>query len=179
MKKTVLIFGAIAGLIVAGMMSYSAGTCMKTGNFENGMIYGYTGMIVAFSMIFVGIKNFRDRYNQGVISFGKAFKVGFFIALLASTIYVVTWLFEFYCFFPDFAEKYALMTVEKAKASGASAEAISKAVASGEQLKAGYKNPLFVILLTYLEILPLGVIIALIAAAILKRKEAKGIAIES
>ena len=76
MKKAVLVFGLIAGLIVATMMLISVDHCVTTGDFEKGMIYGYTGMLVAFSMIFVGIKNYRDRYNHGIVSFGKAFKVG-------------------------------------------------------------------------------------------------------
>lgn len=177
MKKTVFVFGLIAGLIVAGMMLYSTDQCITTGNFEKGMIYGYTGMLVAFSMIFVGIKNFRDRYNHGILSFGKAFKVGLFIALVASTIYVITWLFELHFFYPDFADKYAHILVEKAKASGGNAEAVSKAVASGEQVKEWYKNPVMVIVMTYVEILPVGLVVSLIAAAILKRKKVNDTAI--
>ena len=177
MKKTVLVFGLIAGLIVATMMLISVDHCVTTGDFEKGMIYGYTGMLVAFSMIFVGIKNYRDRYNHGIVSFGKAFKVGLFIVLIASTLYVITWLFELHFFYPDFADRYAKILVDKAKASGANAEALSKAVANGNSIKEAYKNPIIIILMTYVEIVPVGLIVALIAAGILKRKKAKDIVV--
>lgn len=170
MKKTVLVYGIIAGLIVTAMMAFSTGYFCAKGDFESGMIYGYTSMILAFSMIFVGIKSFRDKYNSGAISFGKAFKVGLFISLIASTIYVIGWLINYYLFIPDFMDKYAATMIEKAKASGISADKLAKQTAEMAQMKEWYKNPLFVILMTYVEILPVALLVTLIAALILKRK---------
>src|ERR1700754_727357 len=88
MKKNVLIFGLIAGLIVSTVMSISIATCYKNDNYEGSEVLGYTSMIIAFSMIFVAIKNYRDKYNNGVISFLKAFKIGLFVTLIAGTLYV-------------------------------------------------------------------------------------------
>jgi len=99
MRKNVLVFGSIAGLIVALTMVISTACCYDDANFNGGMWLGYGSMIVAFSLIFVGIRNFRDKYNEGAISFGKAFKIGLYIALIASSMYVVTWLVEYYVFF--------------------------------------------------------------------------------
>ena len=177
MKKVVLVYGIIAGLIVTGMMAFSTGYFCAKGDFEGGMIYGYSAMIIAFSMIFVGVKTFRDKYNGGTINFGKAFKVGLFISLIASTIYVIGWLINYYCFMPDFMDKYAAVMIAKAKASGISADELAKKTADMAQMKEWYKNPLFVILMTYVEILPVALVVTLISALILKRKAPKQIQI--
>jgi hypothetical protein len=173
MKKLVIVHGTIAGLIVTGMMAFSTSYYCSKGDFEGGMIYGYSAMIIAFSMIFVGVKSYRDKYNGGLISFGKAFRIGLFISLIASTIYVIGWLINYYCFIPDFMDKYAAVMIAKAKASGISAAELSKKTASMMQMKEWYKNPLFVILMTYIEILPVALLVTLITAWILKRNTVK------
>jgi hypothetical protein len=172
MKKTVLIYGLIAGLISTslfiGLMILG-----KAGHddFENGEIYGYTLMILAFSMIFVATKITRDKHNGGEISFGKAFRVGLYITLIASTIYVIVWLIDYYCFIPDFAEKYGAHVIEKLKASGAGQAEIAKQSAEMAKFSEMYKNPFFNAMITYTEILPVGLIVSLISASILKRKK--------
>jgi hypothetical protein len=170
MKKVVLVYGIIAGLIVTGMMAFSTGYFCTKGDFEGGMIYGYSAMIIAFSMIFVGVKSFRDKHNGGIINFGKAFKTGLYISLIASTIYVIGWLINYYLFMPDFMDKYAAVMVAKAKASGVGADELAKTTAYMAKMKEWYKNPLFVILMTYVEILPLALVVTLITSLILKRK---------
>jgi Protein of unknown function (DUF4199) len=175
MKKIVLVCGSIAGLIVAAMMFISMAVYNKEGNFDNGMLIGYASMIIAFSLIFVGIKNYRDKYNGGAISFGRAFKVGVLIALVASTFYVVAWLIDYYFFMPDFMEKYAAYSIDKLKAAGASAERIAEETKEMAFFSDMYKNPLFVILFTFIEILPVGLLVSLIAALVLKRKRQEAI----
>lgn len=170
MKKNVLVFGSIAGLIVSSVLVFGLMLSNKNGNFENGMCLGYSSMLIAFSFIFVGIKNFRDKYNNGTITFGKAFQIGLYIALIASTIYVAAWLIEYYLFIPDFMEKYTTHIVNTAKTNGATQIELDKQIAEMAGYKEMYKNPLFVILLTYAEILPLGLIVTLICSLILKRK---------
>jgi hypothetical protein len=171
MKKLVFVYGIIAGLIVTAMMAFSTGYFCTKGDFEGGMIYGYASMILAFSMIFVGIRSFRNNHNEGIISFGKAFKIGLYISLISSTIYVIGWLINYYFFIPDFMDKYAAAMIAKAKASGMAADELAKQTAQMAQMKQWYKNPLFIILMTYVEILPVALLISLIAALILKRKQ--------
>ena len=171
MKKLVFVYGIIAGLIVTAMMAFSTGYFCTRGDFEGGMIYGYASMILAFSMIFVGIRSYRNNHNEGIISFGKAFKIGLYISLISSTIYVVGWLINYYFFIPDFMDKYAAAMITKAKASGMDAAELAKQTAQMAQMKEWYKNPLFIILMTYVEILPVALLISLIAALILKRKQ--------
>lgn len=170
MKKVVWVNGLIAGFIVSLLMFVSMMYYKSSGSFENGMIYGYASMILAFVFIFVGIKTFRDKHNGGVISFGKAFTIGLLITLIASTFYVATWFIESAYVFPDFLEKYAAGSIEKVRASGASEAEVAKKSAEMKQLGEMYKNPLIKILLTYVEILPVGILVSLISAFFLKKK---------
>lgn len=174
MKKIVLICGLVAGLISTSMF-IGLMILGKAGHddFKNGMLYGYTLMILAFSLIFVGTKITRDKYQGGQISFGKAFRVGLYITLIASTIYVLVWLLDYYFFVPDFAEKYAAKMVEELKATGASPEAIAKKTAEMASFSKMYKNPFFNALITYSEILPVGLLVSVISAFILKTKRTK------
>jgi len=171
MKKTVLICGLIAGLIstslfIGLMLLGRAGD----DHFKHGMLYGYTLMILAFSFIFVGTKITRDKYNDGRISFGKAFRIGLYITLIASTIYVIVWLIDFYVFIPDFGEKYAAHVMEGLKASGASQAEIARQSAKMASFSEMYKNPFFNALITYSEIVPVGLIVSLISAWALRRR---------
>lgn len=115
MKKNVLVFGLISGAIVTAMMFYAVSVCYNDPNFEPNMVLGYAAMLAAFSFVFVGIRNYRNKYNGGVITFGKAFKVGFLITLIASTMYVVGWLIDYYLFVPDFMDKYTQHVLNTAK----------------------------------------------------------------
>lgn len=174
MKKIVIIYGLIAGLIVTAAMVVSTNAyCINSNaNMTQGMIYGFTAMIVAFSMTFIGIRNFRNKYNNGVISFGKAFQIGIFIVLIASTMYVLAWEIDYHFFFPDFGDKYAVKMIEAAKAKGVTAAELAKTTTEMNAFKVEYKNPLYRIFMTYVEILPLGIVITLISALILKKKKA-------
>lgn len=170
MKKNVMVFGLIAGVIVSVLMVLSMMRCYNDPNLEHSMLIGYASMLLAFSFIFVGIKNYRDKYNDGLITFGKAFKIGALISLIASTIYVVVWLVDYYLFMPDFMDKYVAQALREAKTNGASSlelAKLSKELAFSQEM---YKNPVMVVLFTYMEILPVGLLTSLVAALILRKK---------
>ncbi len=169
MKKTIIICGLIAGLIVTWWM-IAAMAGLLNPYFENGMVLGYATMLVAFSLIFVAVKNSRDKYSGGFISFGKALRIGLLITLVASTIYVVVWMIDYYYFIPDFFDKYAAHMLAKMKAAGASAAELQQQAVTIKGYSQMYKNPLFNALFTYLEIVPVGIVVSLICALVLKRK---------
>ena len=169
MKKIILTYGLIAGLICMSFMIVSTIVWKSTGHSNQSMIIGFTGMFIAFIFVFVGIKNYRDKHNGGSVTFWNAFKIGFFIALIASSIYTAVWLIEMHFFMPDFMEKYAATEIEKIKSSALSAAEIAEKVAEMESMRESYKNPIVRILYTLMEILPIGIIIALVSALILKR----------
>jgi hypothetical protein len=173
MKKIIIICGSIAGLIVTSMMLASISGCIAGSDFEGGigsMLLGYSSMVVAFSLIFVGVKNYRDKQNDGTISFGKALKIGLLITLIASTIYVIVWQIDYYFFIPDFYEKYSAHIIRDMKAQGATLAQIQQQMAVNKSNGEMYRNPLFNAMYTYMEILPVGLIMSLLAALILKRK---------
>jgi len=170
MKKNILVFGLVSGVIlIAFVLSFTWLAKAFHGHIDNEIV-GYSSMIIAFSFIFVGTKNFRDKYNQGMVSFKQAFLIGLGISLIGSTIYVGTWLVEYYGFMPDYMEKYSAALILKAQHSGLSPEALQKRLDSINNMSRMYKNPIMVVLFTYLEVLPVGLAISLITALILKRK---------
>lgn len=171
--KNNIIYGVISGLIVSILMLISTNYyshCEGSIDFNTSMLIGYASMLLAFSLVFVGIKNYRDKYNNGVISFGKAFKVGMTIVLIASTIYVIAWLIDYNYFIPDFMDKYAANVIEELKASGASQIEIDKQKLEMANFSEMYKNPFINALMTYVEIVPVGLVVTLISSLILKRK---------
>src|SRR5690349_12627667 len=116
MRKNILVYGLIAGIIVSILMLVSMNYishCNGNVDYDTSMLIGYASMIIAFSLVYVGIRNYRDKYNGGVISFGKAFKIGLLMVLIASTIYVTAWLIDYYFFVPDFLEKVSAMSLAR------------------------------------------------------------------
>lgn len=170
MKKIVLVFGLIMGAILTGVGIYMAVTCCKNPEMKTNDVMGYAGMLLIFSLIFIAVKNYRDKYNGGVISFGKAFKVGLYVSLIASTMYVGVWLIVYYLFLPEFIDQYTKHVLYTARVDSATPAELADKAKYMAQFKEWYKNPLFVIVQSYLEVLPIGVIVALVAAFVWKRK---------
>ena len=173
MKKNIIIYGLIAGVVVSALMLSTVNYlshCEGNVDYDTSMLIGYASMLIALSLVFVGIRNYRNKYNGGVISFGKAFKTGILMVLIASTIYVVAWLIDYYFFIPDFMEKYSAHTLDELKASGASQVEIDKETKEMASMVTMLKNPFFNAMMAYAEILPVGLIVTLISSLILKRK---------
>jgi len=176
MKKNIIIYGLIAGIIVSILMLFSINYISHVDgkvDYNTSLLIGYASMLIAFSLVYVGIRNYRDKYNGGVISFGKAFKIGSMIVLIASTIYVVAWLIDYFFFIPDFMEKFSAQELDELKASGASQIEIDKEKIKMANMVKMFKNPLFNAMMTYAEILPVGLVVTLISSLILKRKAVK------
>ena len=171
MKKIVLIYGLIAGLLCAGVLGVSGILNSGSLNFEYGMYFGFTSMILAAVIIWFGMASYKKN-NGGTISFGKAFKIGFLMTLIASSMYVFTWMALYNSAFKGFGEKYAAYQIETLKKSGKSEAEIAKASEKTKEDMALYDgNPLYRAAVTYMEILPLQVLIVLIASAVLSRRK--------
>jgi len=170
MKRIVLTFGLIAGAIMAAMMAITMPFHDRISP-SNGMVIGYTTMVLAFLLVFFGIRSYRDTVGAGKISFGRALGVGLLIMLIASACYVVTWEIIYFNFLPDFAEKCAAYEIQKVRASGKSPAEIERDVESIRSMMDLYgKNILVNIAFTFLEPLPVGVPMTLISALILRRR---------
>ena len=170
MKRNVWIFGLVLGAILVGNMVYMVKMIYTNPNFDTNDVVGYAAMVVVLSLIFFGIRNYRNKELNGTISLGRAFKTGALIALVGSTGYVVAWLFYYYLFVPDFIEQYSRCVLNEATRNGATPAELRAKNEDLAQLREMYKTPLFVVLITYAEVLPLGLVVAFISSLILRRK---------
>ena len=164
MNNIIVKNGLFGSIIVSALLVFVTMYMKANPEKEVSMMIGFAVMILAFFFVAWGIKQQRDA-NNGLITFGKAFMIGLWITLIISTIYVLVWLIILYNFFPNFAEHYTDMAIEKA-----SPEEVAKVTEEMNSFKEMYKNPIWVILFTYMEILPLGIVFSLISALILKKK---------
>ncbi len=169
MKKTVVTFGLISGVISSLMMVATVPFADRIG-FDKGAIVGYTAIVLSFLLVFFGIRSYRDNVGNGQITFGKAFAVGISITVISCIFYVVTWEILYFNFLPDFMDKYSVYIVEKLKASGASAAAVQVKVQELKKYKELYDNPFFNALMTFIEPFPIGLVITLISGAVLRKK---------
>jgi hypothetical protein len=172
MKKIILTNGLIAGAVVSSMFLISW-PLMENGtlNFDNGMIFGYASMLIAFSMIFIGVKKFRDHHQGGVITFGKAFQIGILITVIASVMYALSWEVCYHTIATDFTEKYTAHYMDKMAADGATPAEIAEKKAEMESFNEMYENPIVRFLFTAgMEIFPVGLLISLISAALFRKR---------
>jgi len=120
--------------------------------------------------VFFGIRSYRENVGGGQISFGRAFSVGILIVLIASVMYVITWLILYYNFIPDFAEKYTAHLLEKSRAAGASPEQLAAEAQQMESMKWMLNNPFINAAVAFIEPLPVGIVLTLVSAAILRKR---------
>ncbi len=168
MRKIVLTFGLIAGAILSAMMLLTLPFQDRIG-IGRGEVIGYTTMVLAFLMVWFGVKSYRDNVAGGRITFGRAFAVGLLITLVATACYVATWELIYFKLAPDFGEKYAAYTVEQARKAGASEADIAARTREMAAFADRYRNPLVNIAYTFLEPLPIGLVFTLVAAGVLSR----------
>ena len=169
MKKTVLTFGLISGAVAALLMSATVPFMHRIG-FDKGFIVGYTGIVVSLVLVPFGIRSYRENVGGGHITFGRAFAIGILITLISCICYVIAWEIIYFNFLPDFAEKYTAYMVAKARAAGASQQAIEATVQEMKNMKVMLDNPLINAAMTFIEPFPVGLIITLVSAAILRKK---------
>jgi hypothetical protein len=175
MKRTVLVFGLIAGVILSAFIVICVPGMknLDADSLSLGMFIGYTVQLLTFSLIFFAIKQYRDKYNGGVISFGKAFRIGLWISLIGSAFYVITWAIVYHTMLPDFMDIWGAAELQAATKRGDTAAEIAslkQQIADGKELYStwwGFAG------FTLFEILPTGLIVSLICALILKRKQKK------
>lgn len=172
MKRTVWTFGLISGAVLSAMMLLTIPFESRIG-YDRALVIGYATMILSFLLVFFGIKSYRDNVGGGTVSFGRALAIGGLIVLISSVCYVVTWEFIYFNLMPDFAERYAAYSVEKLQRNGASAAEVQRQIVQMHQFVEQYKNPLYNSAVTFLEPLPVGAVIALVSAAVLRRKRNK------
>jgi hypothetical protein len=173
MQRTVIKYGLISGLISSVMMVITSLLTDRIGA-DKSEIIGYIALIACFLFVYFGMVSFRDNEGNGKVSYGKALVIGLLITAISSVCYVITWVIIYHTMFPDFMEKYSAQVLANMKAKGASATEISKKTTEMQQYTRMYKNPVMMCLITFMEPLPVGIIISFISALIvqIRRKPA-------
>lgn len=168
MKKIVWMYGLISGAVMAVFMAATVPFVGDHG--ARDMIVGYAGMLAAFLLVYFGVRSYRDNVLGGTISFARAFSAAILIATIASLCYVATWEVIYYKFMPDFYTKYGQSAVEQARKSGKSEAEVAKVRADMDTMVRRVENPLFVTVVTFVEPFPMGLVIALVSAGVLRRR---------
>jgi hypothetical protein len=169
LTRTILRFGCAAGGITIGSailgLTLSGGDGTHLGALE---WLGYLVMILALSLVLVGVKRYRDTELGGVIRFGRAFLVGLGISFVAGVIYVAAW--EVYLALTDYAfiEQYAASVIAARESAGAEAAELAELAAEMAVLQQRYASVLFRVPMTFAEIFPVGVLVSLLAGAVLR-----------
>jgi hypothetical protein len=167
MVNYILKYGTVAGLIVG--LSLFGMTVANIGS-SLGMVAGYTIMLVALSVVFVGVKRYRDIDRGGIIGFWPALGLGLAISAVASIFYVIAWEAALAVTQADFIGNYTRALIEEKRAAGASPEALAALSAEMEQFRASYANPLIRLPMTFTEIFPVGALVSLVTAAVLRNR---------
>ena len=169
MKKIVLTFGIIAGVIMSLLMCGSVLLSDKIGS-SHSLLIGYTILVASCMLIYFGIRSYRDNNLGGQISFGRAFACGILIALVTSVCYVAVWEGVYLNFMPHTMDSYFAAQIAKVQSSGLDPASTAAQVAMIQHSQQLYQNPLVNMAYTFIEPFPIGLIITLISAAILRRK---------
>ena len=168
MLRSILRYGAIAGLVVGGFELVTFTVFSGMPPLKYGMVIGYTTMLIALSTVFVGIRRHRDVDRGGVIGFWPALGVGLGDSLIAAISDVAAWEAVQVMTHMDFAASYATAIIASEKAKGTSAEALAKLSADMAAFKVQYANPMYRLPMTYAEIFPVGVLVSLVSAGLLR-----------
>ncbi len=168
MTRILLIYGAIAGLVVAIPMVTLMLLLTEETAPDNGALYGYLTMLVASTAVFLGVKRYRDEVRGGVVEFVPALLVGLGISAVASLIYAVGWEISLAVSGFDFGKAYSRTLIEAARARGAPEAEIQQVAAQAAAFARMYANPLYRLPITFVEMFPIGALISLISAALLR-----------
>jgi hypothetical protein len=168
MKKVVLVFGLISGAVSSAMMFLTL-PLINSGVLHHSLVFGYTAIFLSFLLVFFGIRSYRENAG-GTISFGRATAVGLLITLISCAFYVGSWEIIYFKLMPDFADKYAAREIDAMREKGASDAAIAAKKIEMEKMKAMLNNPLINAAMTFIEPFPVGLIVTLVSAAILRKR---------
>jgi len=168
MLRKILSYGTVAGLIV-GIPLFGL-TVALNGHppLKYGVALGYLIMLIALSAVFVAIKRRRDADLGGVIRFWPAFGLGLGISVVAGVLYVLAWEAALAVTHLDFASGYAKALIEQQQAKGVTGEELARITAEMERFKVEYANPLYRLPMTFAEIFPVGLLVSLVSAGLLR-----------
>lgn len=173
MQKTIIRFGLLSGAVssVLLILVTSIGRAIGLQTFADyGVWFGFTTIILSLTLVYFGIRSYRDQHSQGRISFGKAFQIGILVTVISCVCYSVTWVIFYFNFFPTFMDDFGAYHLQKMKESGESAAAIAKQAAELRKVNEQYQNPFYNFAITFMEPFPVGLLMTFVSALVLKKK---------
>ena len=177
MKRIVIIFGLLSGAVSSAMMFLTLPLINNgTVNNHNGEVIGYTAIFLSFLLVFFGIRSYREN-SGGTITFGRAFSAGILITLISCVFYVASWEIIYFKMMPDFLDKYAARSIAEMHEKGASADAIAAKTKELATMKEMYNKPLINAAITFIEPFPVGLIVTLVSAGILRKRSSPAVAV--
>jgi hypothetical protein len=169
MKKIVWTFGLISGAILSAMMVLTMPFAHRIG-YGAAMAIGYTTMVLGFLLVYFGIRSYRDNVAGGTVGFGRALAVGSLIVLISSLCYVATWEMLYFKFAPGYATSMEAAAIANARAGGGTPAEVEQRVAKARDFMEMYQNPAINAAMTFVEPLPVGLILAIVSAGVLSRR---------
>jgi hypothetical protein len=170
LKKTILTFGLISGILASVLMIATLPFLKDFEHGNKGLIVGYTAIVLVALLVYFGIRSYRDNLAGGAITFGRGFTIGLGITLISCVIYVITWEIIYFNFMHGSMDSYFARLIQQAQSSPGTPEAIQAKVAAIRHSQQLYENPFVNALYTFIEPFPVGLVITLISAAILRKK---------
>ncbi len=172
MKKIVVTFGVLSGTLSALMLVATVPFIEKIG-FDRGAYVGYTAMVISFLFIYFGVRSYRDNVGGGQVSFGRGFAIGILITLISCVGYVLAWEVVYFKFMPNFWADYSAYAINHLRATGGTQAAIDAMTKQMADFKVTYDNPLYNAAFTFIEPFPVGLLVTLISATVLRKKVAQ------
>lgn len=170
MKTSVIKFGVISGVIFTAMVILMVILEGGTGNFEAGQGLNYLFMVAGYSMVFFGIREYRDKKLNGIISFNAAFRTGLLIVIIAALLYTITWVVYQHYVDKEFTDRYTEFVIDKIKSGNKSQEQIEAEIETFTKNMKEYNSPFTRGIYTFLEIFPLGLLISVLCALLMRKK---------
>ena len=170
MKKTILTFGLISGVLASVLMIATLPFLDALEHGNRGLVVGYTAIVLVALLVYFGIRSYRDNLAGGAITFGRGFTIGLGITLISCIIYVITWQIIYFNFMPHMMDSYFAKLIQEAQSSPGTPAAIQAKVAAVRHSQQLYQNPFFNALYTFIEPFPVDLLVTLISAAILRKK---------
>jgi len=168
MKNTVLAFGLLSGALAVAMMLATL-PFIRSMELGTSDLIGYSSIAISALVLFFGIRSHRERAG-GQLTFGRGLGVGILITLISSACYMAAFQVVYFKAMPDFGEKFSACMVERARAGGATEREIDETAATAAALKRLYDRPATNAALTFATTFPVGLVMSVFAAAVLRRK---------
>jgi hypothetical protein len=161
LRKHILSFGVVLGITLSAIefLSVALGIIFST-------VMGYIFLIVVMLSLLLAVKKYRDSIQKGIISFGDAFVISFFMCLLSGAIWAIYRYIE-YSLFPDVLSELVRPVLETLKPTSS-----PDTNALINMIKEMYIQPAFWAFVTFFFYMAMGgSLLSLYIAFILKREK--------